>query len=215
MRNQLARVSLMSFLVLLMAASGCVLDEPTDIVLTKKFCVNFDELQTGPTLRSEVVCSKYNEAIQRYLEEEGIRPEDVVSVGLVSGTYQVSRVGHRRGTKPHDWAIDGYVEIHRQDDPSGPIDAGPATFVNFTEQSLYDARSKPTPADLNGEGVKILDQALWDFVVEGKDPRIILTLVNSEVTPEPTDKDPLDFMWRACVTIQFVVRTEPSTPTDN
>jgi hypothetical protein len=198
--------TLTRFLVLGLVFTGCILDEETEVVLTEKFCVNFDERQEEPTLRSEVVCDQFRVQIEAYLEDNEIDPEDIISVGIVSATYHVSRISGKKGPA-HDWIISGFVSAKRQDDPDGPIDDGPATFVDFTEQSLKDAQGKPTPANLNGDGVAVIDRALEALIIGGEDPRIVLTLENSDVVPTPTPEDAMDFKWRACVTLQTVVRT--------
>jgi hypothetical protein len=85
-----------------------------------------------------------------------------------------------------------------------PPTDGPETFVNFTTQSLKDAKGKPIYADLNSAGVAVVDRAL-QAILAGEDPRIVVRMNSDNITPAPSPTDPLDFMWLAEVEFQIVI----------
>jgi len=209
LKSILTTVSLLLLLALMIPVSGCVLEGESDMVVTQRFCVNFDEHMTSGAQNSAQVCDQFRDQILYYLQQEGIDPADIVDAGIVSATYHVSRVSQDNGPKG-DWVISGYATVYRQDDPNGPIMDGPEVFVNQTTQSILDAKGTPVPADLNADGVALLGRALYDLVINGEDPRIIITLESQAIDPVPTEEAPLDFKWRACVTLQMVVHTDPS-----
>lgn len=201
------RVTL-SILVLVLAgslifSSGCMYDELTSqVVITEKICVSFTQYSEDGQIDPSEVDQRFKERILQRIDEYGAELEDIVSINVVSGTYQVTKPATVKGG--HDWTITAAVNIARQDDPMGPVTDGPALFINETSQSLMDAKGKPTLADMNSEGIDVINRALADFL-DGMDPRLVLTLVDPVVAPTPTPEDPLTFKWNACVTFQAVV----------
>ena len=127
MKGILTTVSLLAVIVVMAAFSGCVLEGETDVVITEKFSVNFDERMTSGEQRSEVICDQFRVQIEAFLEKEGIDPGDIVRGGIVSAAYHVSRVTQDGGPK-EDFVISGFATVKRQDDPNGPVTDGPETF---------------------------------------------------------------------------------------
>ena len=207
MKSILKSVSLLAIVAFVAAMSGCVLEGESQVVLNEVLNVNFDERMESGDQRSEVICDQFRQQIEYFLMEHEIEPEDIVSVGIVSATYQVSRISQDNGPKD-DFVISGYATVKRQDDPSGPVTDGPETLVNQTTQSILDARGMPTPADLNADGVGLLERAIYSLVVDGEDPRVIITLESQAIDPVPTPECPLDFKWRATIRLQVVVNTD-------
>lgn len=187
----------------LILMSGCIYDDlSSEIVVTEQICVSFTDYRESPELGSAVVCDRFKERILARISEYGADLEDIVSISVVSGTYHVTKPS--KPDPKHDWTITAAVNVSRQDDPSGPVTDGPALFINRTSQSLLDAKGKPTVADMNSAGVEVINRALADLL-EGMDPRLVLTMVDGIVDPAPTPEDPLTFKWNACVTFQAVV----------
>jgi hypothetical protein len=197
MRKALASVALLS-LVVMMAGSGCILDEKVEMVFTHQYCLSFEEYRTSPDFSVTRVCDGYGDKILDYLEEGNIAPEDVKNIHVVSGSYKVTKLSDRK----EDWTISGHLLVDRRDDAGNIVD-GPETLLNYTEQPLLDAQGTKVPADLNSDGVDVLNSALWDFI-QGDNPILSLTLMNGEVDPEPTENMPLEFKYHACVVIQIV-----------
>lgn len=203
MKLVVARLALLTAVCALVIGSGCIYDPSTgQVVITEKICVSFEEYRESPTLGSEVVSDKFRERILMRIAAYGATLEDIESITMVSGTYQVTKPASK--SYEHDWTITAAVDIHRQDDPSGPITDGPERFINMTSQSLKDAKGKPTYADLNSAGVELVNRAL-ESLLEGGDPRLVMTLIPGGIVPAPSPSDPLTFKWNACVEFQAVV----------
>jgi hypothetical protein len=203
MKLVVARLALLTVLFALVIGSGCIYDASTgEVVITEKICVSLDEYRESNTLGSSVVSDKFRERILMRIAAYGATLDDIESIVMVSGTYQVTKPASKQNE--HDWTITAAVNISRQDDPMGPVTDGPALFVNETSQSLLDAKGKPTYADLNSAGVELVNRALEDLL-DGADPRLVLTLIPGGIDPAPSPSDPLSFKWNACVEFQAVV----------
>jgi hypothetical protein len=185
----------------LIAASGCVYDRG-DMVINETICVNFDQEITSSSFSTFVVCDKFKEELVEELTEHGRELTDVKSIHMVSGTYKTMAVTH------HDWRFTGDVLIARQDDPNGSgYTDGPASFTSFENQSLKRLRGKPTDADLNEDGVELVDRAL-ESLLDGEDPRLILIVENDSVSPEPSESDPMEFKLKTCVKFQAILKNK-------
>jgi hypothetical protein len=205
MRQKILLISLLVSVSALVFLSGCIYDNMSgEVVLTEKICVSFEEYHDSPTLNSAVVSDKFKDRLLELLAEYGAGPEDIVSIGVVGGSYKVTKP-----SKTNDeWTISASVNIARQDDPYGPVTDGPALLMEETVQLLNDAQGKPVsvphPAVLKDPGVQVINRALEDLL-NGADPRLVVTLVGGTISPAPTPSNPLEFNWLACVTFQAVV----------
>jgi hypothetical protein len=203
MKPVFVRIALLTALCTLAFASGCIYDASTgQVVITEKICVSFDEYRETDTLGSSVVCDRFRVRILERIAAYGATLDDIESITMMSGTYQVTKPASKSYT--HDWTITAAVNIHRQDVPGGAVTDGPELFVEETSQSLRDAKGKPTYADLNSAGVSVVNRAL-ESLLDGEDPRLVLTLIPGGISPAPTASDPLTFKWNACVEFQAVV----------
>ncbi len=204
MKKAILSVAVLPILCVLVLASGCVYDDmSTEVVITETVKISLDEYRESPTLGSAVVCDDFADRVYKLLEKHDTKVKDIRSIHIVSGTYMVQRL-----TSEHDWVVSSAVTIKRQDTPGEALDDGPATFVNMTDQSLMAAKDMAIYADLNSDGVALVDRALVDLVA-GMDPRLILTMDAGTVTPEPSAADPLSFKWRVAVTFQVVIDRNP------
>jgi hypothetical protein len=203
MKLVFARLALLTAICALVIGSGCIYDPSTgQVVITEKICVSFDEYRESPTLGSSVVCDRFRIRIMERIAAYGATLDDIESITMMSGSYHVTKPASKM--LAHDWTITAAVDISRQDVPSGPVTDGPERFINETSQSLKDAKGKPTYADLNSSGVALVNRAL-DSLLEGEDPRLVLTLIPGGISPAPSPSDPLTFKWNACVEFQAVV----------
>jgi hypothetical protein len=182
--------------------SGCIYDPPTGTaVVTEKVVVQFSEYREIPTIGSAVVADDFKQKLMDELYENGYELEDVQTISMVSGSYKVTKPSKAA----HDWTITGTVTMKRQDVPMGPVTDGPANFINMFNQSLKAAKGKPVVANLNAAGVGVVNRALA-AILEGENPRLIITMDSSNVTPAPSAADPLDFQWLCEVTFQAVIK---------
>jgi len=157
-----------------------------------------EEVQTTGEFTTFVVVDKFKEVLERKLEQNGRGKRDVKSIHMVSATFKTMEV------TPHDWTVSGDVNIARQDVPDGEYEDGPAPLVVFEDQSLKELKGRPTDADLNSEGVALVDRALESLLLE-EDPRLVLLVENETVSPTPSTADPMEFKVRVCVNFQMVV----------
>ena len=199
---KLSRLLLLPVVGILLFASGCVFDNAsTQTVINDWMVVPFYEYRTSPDIDSEAVCDQTKEAFLDLLDRNNIQPEDVVSAHLVKGRYKLTRLESN-----HDWTIQGKVMVYRQDDPSGDVTDGPALFVKWSRESLEQLlRNPPSPARTWKEGVDVMDNAM-EAILNGEDPRIVLTFRCEEIIPAPSVAHPLVFDWEAHARIQLVVK---------
>ena len=205
MRRVVSRIVVLAVLGILALAGGCVYEDmSTQMVVTEQISVTLDEYRESGTLGSTVVVAEFADEVYRMLDKYDSKIKDIKSINVVSGTYRVAQPSQAS----HDWVITSPVTVRRQDDPMGPVTAGPETFINMTEQSLRAAQGKPIYADLNSAGVALIKDALDDLLL-GKDPRVVLQMEGGTITPTPSPSDPLSFSWRATVTFQVVITKSP------
>ena len=189
---------------ILALASGCVYDSlSSQVVVTEKVNVQFKEYRESPSIGSTVVADQFKTRLMDILKDNNAKLSDIQSITMVAGEYKVAAPS----TASHDWTVTGRVTMRRQDNPIGPVTEGPATFVNLTSQSLWAAKGKPVPADLNSAGVAIVNNALKDLK-NGGDPRLIVEMVSDTIVPAPSPSDPLEFSWLAEVTFQVVINVK-------
>ena len=203
MQKRFARLALISTICVLVFASGCLYDATTgQVVVTEQICVLFRQHQETGTFATTEICDKFKTRLEGLLAENGASPEDVVSLGVVGGTYKVVD-----SKFDHDWVITSSVTVTRQDDPQGPIMDGPALFVGETTQSLTAAQKNKLTANLDAAGIQLIDDALAD-VLAGGDPRVLVTMEGASISPVPSTEDPLDFKWLACIRFQAVIQVD-------
>jgi hypothetical protein len=187
---------------LLVLVGGCLYDNlNSHVVVTEKVVVQFDEYRETGTIGSSVVADKFKERLLDALERNNATLDDVETISMIGGLYKVAKPS-KAG---HDWEIKGDVTIARQDDPQGPVTDGPEEFIPNFDEKLTGAKGKPILADLNKYGVALVDRALADLL-KGQNPRLIITMNSSDITPVPSASDPLSFSWLAEVTFQAVVK---------
>jgi hypothetical protein len=200
MKKTMLRIAL-PLACLVALASGCIYDSlHTRAVLCDKVVVNFTQNLTSPNLLSSAVSDQFRTKLLDALAAQHASLQDVESITMVSGAYKVAMPSKAS----HDWTITGTVTIARQDDPNGPVTEGPANFIDLLNQSLKVAQRMPVKANLDAAGVGIVNNALADLL-NGVNPRLVITLQSSDITPAPSVSDPLMFGWLAEVTFQAVV----------
>lgn len=199
MRRVLTPLVIVATVCWLTALSGCIYDElNSQWIVEENVCVNIEDIATSEDLSARVVCDLFRQRLMDRLFEEGLTLDDVESVSLVSGRYKLVTM------KGHDWTVDGMVRLSRQDDPGNPPTEGPVPFVEFDDQSIHALKGTFTPAVMESEGVDLLNDALAD-ILEGGDPRVVLDLDDIVITPAPTEQDPMEFKFLACVRVQAII----------
>lgn len=179
--------------------TSCIYDEQLgQLVVTEKICVNFEQTETDGVFDDRRVAPQFRERIDAILEENGATYDDLVSLSVVGGTYKLVVM------KGHDWRVTADVSVFRRDVTPGPVMDGPEHLLSFTNQSIAALKGKPTTADLDEDGVDLLNRALEDLLA-GEDPMIWLELENTSINPVPSSSDPLELRFLACVQFQAVI----------
>ena len=189
---------------LLVCLSSCIMEDRTvEFVVTHETCATFD-VSSG-TASFVVPASVYlADEINPALSDNDVAREDIVTVRVVSASYGVT--GFTAPSPPHDWHITGSVSVERYD-----VDDGPATLLNYTDESVQDAYGKHIPASLNTDGVEIVNRALDDFIAGGN-PVLVFKLNNDAVSPAPSSADQIVFSWKPCVVLHIVTKKDIQVP---
>ncbi len=188
-------------LVFVLLAGGCVLeDKVIEVVITGKTCAEFGENEESKTFVTPVMVS-YGEEILKILEKNDIDVEDIKQAHVAGATYGVTAFSHS-----HDWEISGLISVERHD-----VSPDKATLITYTGQSVQAALGREIPANMNGAGVAIVDQALQDFL-DGYWPELTFAVENGDVDRSPSSTDRLVFTWKVCIKLQMVIEEEVETP---
>jgi hypothetical protein len=142
--------------------------------------------------------------LDKALSDNDAAREDVVTARVVSVSYGVTQLP--TNPPPHDWHITGAVTVERND-----ISDGPATLLNYTDESVRDSYGKHTPASLNRDGVEIINRAIDNYIAGGN-PSLVFRLDNGAVSPVPTALDPIVFQWEPCMVLHIVVKKDIEVP---
>jgi hypothetical protein len=203
--HKTATAILISLLVLLMVGSlNCILDEKViEIVVSGRTCAEFSEDEDSATW-NDTLTIDYGDTLQKILDDNDIERDSIQTAHLVSVYYTVTAIDPDQP----DWVVDGEITIAR-----GDIAAGPATLINYTDQNVKDALDVEIYADLNPDGVTIINQALEQFRVGTHNPTLVFEVINDGVVPDPaTQEVNMIFTWKACLTIQVVSSQEFEAP---
>lgn len=202
MKAAMKRAGLVLFLFgLIQVAGGCIMeDRVIELVINETTCAEFQEDHTTVSFVTPATVD-YAAEINEILDDNDISREDLVSARLVSATYGVTDFPTHA-----DWVITGSITVERND-----IADGPFTLWEYTSISVQASLGKKIPAVLNEDGVGVLNRALADFIAGGS-PVLTFKVVNSGVTPAPSDSDHLLFAWNGCIVVDFVAKTDVEVP---
>jgi hypothetical protein len=204
MRTISVKILALLLIGLLLGGAGCVLeDKVIELVVTGQTCADFEENEDSANWNHPVPVN-YAEQIDEILADNGLNRTDINLAKVKKATYTVLDFSHT-----HDWNVSGTITVERVDKPQGPF-----ALVNYTDQSLEAALGVDIPAELNEDGVDLLNEALQDYIdgMQHAFPELIFEVVNDGVSPEPTFQDPIVFDWEACIHIQVVVDEEVTLP---
>jgi hypothetical protein len=202
MTHSITRAALFLALVGLIAAGGgCVMEERTvDVVVTDETCADFTVNEQAASFVLTAYVDLANTLSEALLDNDASR-EDIVSARIVSMTYGVTAFD-----QSHDWMTTGSLTVERYDKTDGPY-----TILEYTSQSVQEALGKKIPANLNSDGVGVINRALEDYVA-GENPTLIFKFNNVSVSPLPSASDPIVFTWQPCLMTQVVVATDTDVP---
>jgi hypothetical protein len=186
---------------LLAGASSCIMEDRTvEFVVTEETCAPFD-IDSQSASFSEAAQVWLSDNLNQVLDDNDASREDIVTARVVSLSYSVTQF-----SQAHDWDITGAVTVER-----GDVTDGPATLLNYTDQSVQDALGVRIPASLNEDGVSVVNRALDDFIAGGN-PILVFKVNNGGVNPVPSASDHIVFQWQPCLVTHIVVKKDIEVP---
>jgi hypothetical protein len=195
-------ISMTLLLCVLIGGSGCILDEKiVQLVLTNETYADFAVFDSSDSWTHAYTLTGYGDDLDQALADAGYERTDIKSATVMAGHYGVTQFSHS-----HDWDVSGAIRVERTD-----VAAGPATIIDYSSVSVQGALGQKIAASLNAAGVTLINDALADFI-NGADPVLVFTIVNGDVSPDPTQSDKIDFDWRAWITIQLQLETNVEVP---
>ena len=204
MRKLFITAALLVPVAAVLGLGGCLLeDREVEVVLNDEHCEEFVEHHIIANYTTPAII-ELGEDLDSLLVDNEVSLDQLVDAFLVSAFYEVSEFTHT-----HDWEISGIITVERLD----ITDVGPDTLIVYSEISLENELGVKTQVDLHADGVAIVNQAMDDYIT-GANPSLLLMVVSGEVEPLPSEGDPLDFIWEACLNVQliFTVDTEMLDP---
>lgn len=204
MRKLFITAALLVPVAAVLGLGGCLLeDREVEVVLNDEHCEEFVEHHIIANYTTPAII-ELGEDLDSLLVDNEVSLDQLVDAFLVSAFYEVSEFTHT-----HDWEISGIITVERLD----ITDVGPDTLIVYSEISLENELGVKTQVDLHKDGVAIVNQAMDDYIT-GANPSLLLMVVSGEVEPLPSEGDPLDFIWEACLNVQliFTVDTEMLDP---
>lgn len=192
--NRTMKLGAVSALVALVAiATGCIMEDTgVEIVIKNVYCLPFEEDHETETFTTPETLDLAEE-LDQALDDAGVDRDQIVRGGMIAATFEVT------DPPAHDWTLTGGITVERTD-----IVDGPETIIHYTSQSLMDAYGAPVLADLDEDGVDLINDAIDDYIAGGS-PVLLFKVVNGDCDPNPSGSDRLVFDWEACVLYYAVI----------
>jgi len=180
--------------ILAALATGCIMEEVgVDIVIRDTYCMDFPEYHETETFTTPDTLNLAEE-LNQVLDDQGLERAQLVDGAMFTVTYEVTEA------PVHDWDLTGTITVERLD-----VAGDTEIVVNYTSQSLLAAYGTPIFADLNEDGVDLVNDAIQDYI-NGQNPVLLFKIENGDCDPSPNSGDPLEFEWEACVYYYAVIR---------
>jgi len=194
--NRLLKNLTTAFLLVLLAlgSASCLKDKVVDIVLSGEteddFPINDDNENYA-----EPANVLLGQKIDDILADADRDRQDIIDAYLVGVDYGVIEFDETHD----DWICSGSIEVSRT--VAGVRQS--ATIVQYDDVSVLESLNGRFHADLEPEGVAIVNQALEDYI-NGANPTLTFTVIGGNVDPDPDASDPIVFTWRGWLMIQVV-----------
>jgi hypothetical protein len=196
MKTRFLSLLLAAIVCLTAVTTSCIYDPQSgEVVVTEKICVTLQSYEEDGSIGKRAVCDKFRERLIEEVESYGATLDDIDDISMVSATYKLASLKNT----DHDWLFSGDVYVSRAD-----VADGPELLISFSDESVDGLKGKPASANLNSAGVELINRAL-DDLLGGGDPQVKIELVDESFSPEPSESDPLQAVWLACVEFQAVV----------
>jgi hypothetical protein len=182
--------------------TSCILeDKVVQIVYTGRTSAEFSENSESVNWTTIAVVD-YATQIDDILDDNDISREGLESAILVSASYGVTSY-----QQAENWEITGAILVDRRD-----INIAQDTIVTYSNVNVPDALGRRIPAQLHPAGVDIMNQALTQYIAGTHNPVLEFTVVNGDVSPDPTPANPIVFDWKAWLVIHVILEDTFEVP---
>jgi hypothetical protein len=200
MNRMMKLVTASALTALVVIGTGCIIEDTgVEIVLKDTYCMTFAENHQSETFTTPQTIN-LAEKLDEALAENDLNREDIVRGAMIVATYEVT------DPPAHNWTLTGAITVERTD-----IVEGPETVIDYSGLSLADAYGAPVFADLNEDGVNLINDAIDDYIA-GQNPVLLFKVENGDCSPSPSAQDQLVFEWEACVLYYAVVAETLAVP---
>jgi hypothetical protein len=179
-------------------SGGCLKDKVLDLVVTGETYGDFVQNETSAVWNHPAAVDVGQE-IREILHTNGYEDADLKGAHVTSMHYGVVDF-----SQTHDWTITGSITVTYKGNTQ--------TVPDYTSQSVQAAlgRSDSRHAAVRRRG--LINAALQDFV-DGQNPVLVFRIDNGSTTPAPSVVDPMQFVWRAWLTIQVILKQKVTVRT--
>lgn len=191
MKKNLTWVVALLLVGLALGGSDCIFEEKViQLVILGESCTDeFDESHVTDNWTTPRTYDVSDE-LDDILADNDIDKDQIISAEIISATYMVTEA------PVHDWDLSGTITVD--------YNSGPETIVNYTDQSLFAIDGVAAYADLNQAGVDEFHEAIQSYLA-GSSPVLTFAVENGDVDPNPSEQDPIEFKWIACLKIYVIV----------
>jgi len=175
--------------------AGCTEEKIIEIALGDEY---FHDEHQGPSSSQEFenadtlyVADEVNEAL------DGTRFNRSQITGMILNGVSYGVTEYTGTTR---WLIGGAVYVQRLDGAGGPE----TLLLGYTDEIVPDLLGAKIVADLDMQGVAVINAALDDFVNKGS-PVLRFVTRNETVEPPPSGSNPIEFHWGVWVQYQVLV----------
>lgn len=198
MRKRLTLIGVLLLLGFVATGSDCLFDtKVVELIVTGETCPpKFIQYSTDADLDPDTRTHRVADDLDDILADNDIGKTSIGTARVISVSYEVERIGEEAG---HDFTVSGQVTIEY-----GARRMGPEVIVEYDDVSLESVYHSPEFATLNPAGVAIFHAAVDDYLAGG-DPEVTFVAENQGITPVPTEEEPIDFWWHACLRMYVTI----------
>ena len=207
MKKRFAVIGVLLLLGFVATGSDCIFDtKVVELIITGETCPpKYIQYSENANVDPDTVSYRVADDLDDILADNDIEKAKIDTIDtpkVISVSYEVLRIGEA----DHDWTVSGEVTIEYT-----ARRMGPEVIVEYDDVSLESIYHSPEFATLNPAGLAIFHAAVDDYL-DGGDPEVTFVATSQAVSPTPTEEDPIDFWWKACLRMYIVVREEFDWP---
>jgi hypothetical protein len=179
---------------------GCIMkDKVIEIIVKSETSTDF-EARGQSEVFEDTGTVVLDVEVDKALKDAGYSRDDIKRAFVVTGHY-----GAIVNNNTHDWTVSGSIDVAR--DGGAPVQA-----MEYTSQSVDAALGKKIRAPLKKPAVDLINQAIEDYLNGASLIALDYIVNNSDVVPSPSASDPVNFDWRAWITIHVILEDDVEAP---